>query len=79
MAKAFEYNNGEHRVKRLLRHRATGEFFKDDGWTKNPTEAKSFGDVVEVAEVCARCGLIDVELMLCASGSGAELFSTPMR
>lgn len=79
MAKAFEKINAEHKIKRLLRHRGTGEYFKDDGWTKNLGDAKSFDDVVEVAEVCARWGLIDVELMLCVSGSGAELFCTPMR
>ena len=80
MAKIFDNGNQDHEIKRLLRHRVTGEYFKHDGWTKNPVEAASFGNVVEVAEVCARRGLIDVELTLCASGSEhAELFCTPMR
>ncbi len=80
MAKAFENGYHERKIKRLLRHRATREYFKEDGWTKNPDEARCFSDVVEVAEACARFGLENVELTLCVEGSTAsELFCTPMR
>lgn len=79
MAKGFENGNRAQQIKRLLRHRLTGEYFKNDGWTKNYGEATSFSNVVEVAEVCARRGLSDVDLTLCVDISGAELFCTPIR
>ncbi len=65
--------------KRLLRNRRTREFFKDDGWTLNPDEARVFTDVVEVAEICARLGLNDVELALRAHSSASDVFCVPMR
>jgi hypothetical protein len=79
MAKLSNHDKAHHKIKRLLRHRVTGEYFKNDGWTSNLGEATSFTTVVEVAEVCAKRGLMDVELMLCADGSGAELFCTTIR
>jgi hypothetical protein len=79
MAKRSENGKEDHKIKRLLRHRVTGEYFKRDGWTKNFGEATHFSTVVEVAEVCARNGLRDVELALCADASGAELFCTLIR
>jgi hypothetical protein len=66
-------------IKRLLRHRGTREFFKDDGWTENPDEARSFSDVVEVAEVCARHGLSDVEIALRVETRACDVFCTPVR
>jgi len=79
MAKALDDGIQDRKIKRLLRHRATREYLTDGGWTKNPEEAKSFGDVVEVAEACAKLGLNDVGLSLCVEGPGAELFCTPIR
>ena len=66
-------------VKRLLRRCDTREYFKEDGWTDNPEEAKSFSDVVEVAEVCAQRGLSGVEMILRIDGGATEVFSTPIR
>jgi hypothetical protein len=54
----------ERNMKRLLRRRASREYFKKGGWTNNPEEAQSFADVVEAAQTCARYGLSDVELAL---------------
>ena len=79
MAKALDNSNRQRKIKRLLRHRATREYLKEHGWTKNPEEAKSFCDVVEVAEACTKLGLMDVELTLCVEGPEAELFCTPIR
>lgn len=79
MAKALNGDNQQRKIKRLLRHRTTREYLKENGWTKNPEEATSFCDIVEVAEACVKLGLRDVELTLCVEGPGAELFCTPMR
>jgi hypothetical protein len=66
-------------IKRLLRRRSTQEYFKEDGWTPNPEEAKCFYDVVDVAETCARCGLDDVELALRMDVQASDLFCTSLR
>lgn len=64
-------------VKRLLRRRSSQHYFNGKGWTANPGEAKSFSDVIEVAETCARHGLIDVAVALHLEQ--CEVFCTPLR
>jgi len=66
-------------IKRVLRHRASREYFKAGGWTKNPADADDFSDVVEVAETCARYGLIDVELALRYNSASHDIFCTRIR
>ncbi len=66
-------------IRRLLRRRDSLEYFQEGGWTSNPSQATTFGDVVEVAEVCARYGLKDVELALRFDMAAEDLFSTPIR
>ncbi len=66
-------------VKRLLRRCGSGEYFKDGGWTDNAAEASSFSDAVEVAEVCARYGLTDVELALQFDTVAGDVFCTAIR
>jgi hypothetical protein len=66
-------------MKRVLRHKASREYFKDGGWTNNPEEANSFSDVVEVAETCARYGLNDVEIALRVHSQAADVFCTTIR
>ncbi len=66
-------------IKRLLRHRSSRQYYKDGGWTQNPEEAKSFADVVEVAQTCAQQGLSDVELALRYGSSKSDVFCTPIR
>ncbi len=78
MAKTLTTSSAYH-VMRLLRRRSTQEYFKENGWTSNPEEAKCFYDVVEVAETCARCGLEDVELALRMDPKAPDLFCTPLR
>ena len=67
-------------VRRLIRRKGTREYFNGEGWTQNPAEAKSFGDSLEAAQVCAAKGLIDVELALIVEGQQHhEMFCTAIR
>jgi hypothetical protein len=66
-------------IKRLLRRQSTQKFFKDDGWTDNPAEARCFLDMIEVAETCARCGLDDVEVILRVESRASDFFCTTVR
>ncbi len=65
-------------VKRLLRRNHSGEFFAEDGWTSNPEKAKTYTNVLEAAESCARHRLSQVELTLRLEVRGPDLFCTPM-
>ena len=65
-------------IRRVLRRKSSREYYKDGGWTSNPDEAKSFNDVVEVAETCARHRLNDVELALRVHPQAADVFCTPI-
>ncbi len=69
----------ERAIKRVLRHRGSQEYFKDDGWTNKPEEANSFFDVVEAAEICARYGLSDVELAIRFELGTGDVFCTWIR
>jgi hypothetical protein len=66
----------EKAIKRLLRRSGSGEYFKDGDWTGNPSEASTFADAVQVAEICARYGLKDVELALRYDAAAVDLFCT---
>jgi len=65
-------------VKRLLRRNGSSEFFREDGWTEKPEEAKTYSDVLEAAEACARHGLTNVELTLRIEPRACDLFCTPI-
>lgn len=69
----------EVKIKRLLRRQNTQEYFKEDGWTDDPAQAKCFFDVIEVAETCARCGLDHVEVTLRVDTRACDFFCTPVR
>jgi hypothetical protein len=66
-------------IKRVLRRSGSRDYFKDGGWTDNPQEANSFSDAVEVAEICARYGLKDVELALRFDAGAGDVFCTAIR
>ena len=66
-------------IKRVLRRTGSGEYFKDGGWTVNPAEANSFSDAVEVAEICARYRLMDVELAIRFDTGAGDVFCTAIR
>ncbi len=68
-----------HGVVRLVRHQVSKQYFKGDGWTHKPEEAKRFSDIVEAAETCARHGLTNVELALRCHSEKADLFCTAIR
>ncbi len=78
-AKMLNETTGGTSIKRLLRHKASREYFKDGGWTANPAEANNFSDAVEAAEICARYGLNDVELALRYEAGICDVFCTPIR
>ena len=63
-------------VARLLRRRSTQEYFREDGWTESPVDAKVFSDVVEAVEVCVELGLTDVELAVRVRAEACDLFCT---
>ena len=65
-------------VKRLLRRNGSSEFFKEDGWTNNPDEAKTYCDVLEAADACARHRLSNMELALRIEPRACDLFCTPI-
>ncbi len=66
-------------IKRFLRHRQSREYFKNGGWTADPKEADTFGDVVEAAEICAQYNLSDVELALRYEAGAGDVFCTAIR
>ena len=66
----------EKTIRRVLRRSDSPEYFREDGWTRNPDEAKSLSDAVEVAEICARYGLNNVELALRLGAGGGDMFCT---
>ena len=66
-------------VKRLLRHRESRAYFCAGQWTRDPAEAESFSDAVEVAEACVQYGLSDVEMALRLQTANCDLFCTPIR
>jgi hypothetical protein len=70
---------GEKPVRRLLRLQNSEQYFKDDGWTTNPDEARSFADALEAAETCARYHLSDVELTLRFDSRAGDVFKTKIR
>ena len=78
-AKRVENQVNQTTIKRVLRDKTSREYFKEGGWTNDPEEAMTFNDVVEVAETCARYGLINVEIALRVHSQGADVFCTSIR
>jgi hypothetical protein len=66
-------------VKRLLRNRQSLKYFKADGWTENAAEALAFDDALDAAQVCARCELKDIDLVLRIEETTCDVFCTPLR
>jgi hypothetical protein len=66
-------------VNRVLRHRASREYFRDGNWTSNPEEASTFSDALEAARVCVRHRLENVELALRFPSGASDVFCTPIR
>jgi hypothetical protein len=51
-------------MKRVIRDKKTGKFFKDGEWTGKFSEATNFQSIPEAARACSRYGLKDTELLL---------------
>jgi len=64
---------------RLLRHKRSNAYFTGTGWTRDPSQAKCFGDVLHAARECAQNRLKDVEFIVRAGHSGPELFQLQLR
>jgi hypothetical protein len=79
MAVMVKDSTREQTLLRLLRCMKTRRYFKDEGWTDDPSEAKVFADETEAVRACVRHNLDDVELVLRAPGSFSDLFTTPIR
>jgi hypothetical protein len=69
---------GERAIRRLLRHRHSQEYFSENGWTKDPEEARSFADSLEAAQTCVQWGLGDMEMVLRVAGGSSDLFCTEL-
>jgi hypothetical protein len=69
----------EKEIRRLLRRIDSQEYFQEGSWTVDPEQAQTFEDVVEVAQACARYGLMDVELALRFDKGADDLFSVTIR
>lgn len=79
VARKVNGNEQQQTIKRVLRHKDSREYFKDGGWTSNPSEASCFSDVVEAAEICTRYHLSDVELALRFESGACDVFCTPIK
>lgn len=51
-------------LKRVIRSKETGKFFKDGDWTENPDEATNFPSAAEAARACSTYQLRNAELIL---------------
>jgi hypothetical protein len=63
---------------RLLRCRATGQYWSHDGWKPTIEGAAKFSDEIDAARACVTHDLHDVDLVL-RSAAGTEIFSTALR
>lgn len=79
MAEVITGQRLEQSVNRLIRCRRTHRYFKDGTWTDNAVEASTYGDEMEAVRACVDHGLKNIELVLRAQGSQADLFCTPIR
>jgi len=66
-------------VHRLIRCRKTHRYFNNGQWTKDPVHASTFPDELEAVRACVHHGLTNIDLVLRARGSQADLFCTPIR
>ncbi len=64
---------------RLLRCRKTHRYFTGEAWTDDPAQAELFPNSLDAIRTCLSRDIRDVELVLCAPGTHAELFSTQLR
>ena len=61
------------RVDRFLRCRRTQRYFNGGGWTADPEQAKTFPSQWEAIRECFQHQLAEVDLVLRAPGSRADL------
>ncbi len=54
-----------HRI-RVLRRKDSRYYFRGDGWTADPAEARVFASAMQAAQTCAELGLITGDGLLAA-------------
>jgi hypothetical protein len=69
----------ERPIRRVLRRKRSQEYFTGSGWTENLEEARFFRDSLEAAQMCAHCGLSEVEMVLRVKGGTSDLYCTEFR
>ncbi len=79
MASTMKEETQQKTIYRLLRCRRTHRYFDGAGWTHDPSQAKVFLDEIDAVRACVQHHLTEIELVLRAPGSGADLFCTPIR
>jgi len=52
-------------LKRVIRSKDTGKFFKDGDWTDSSDDATNFPSVAEAAQACSEYQMKNAELILC--------------
>lgn len=52
-------------LKRVIRSKVTGRFFKDGDWVEDSDDATSFPSVADAARACSTYELKNAELILC--------------
>ena len=66
-------------VLRFVRCQRTGRYFRSGKWTRNCSEANSFGDALEAVRACTRHHLRNVELALRVEGAARDIFRAQLR
>ncbi len=69
----------ERPIRRVLRHKSSGQYFTGSGWTSDPEAARSFQDSLEAVQTCLNHGLTRVEIVLRLKGGSADLFCAEVR
>ena len=69
----------QHAPTRLLRCRKTHRYFTDNGWSTDPSQAKTFCDQIDAVRDCVFHSLHTVDLVLRLAGASTDLFTTRMR
>jgi len=78
MLNAVRSRNQTGEVLRFVRCQRTGRYFRSGRWTRNWSEADTFGDVLEAVHACARHHLRNVELALRVDGAASDIFRTQL-
>ncbi len=57
----------------FIRHRGSGAYFGNRGWTEDQRQATDFFDLRDVAEICVRHALKEVDLVFRTGAEAGEV------